>query len=61
MTTTGTHTTPIHEYVDDLTFTFESVKPPGVSCVVKVNYIPLFQKNMIYKISQINMLADLNN
>merc|ERR1711872_1169518 len=30
--TTGTHTTPIHEYIDDLTFTFEVSKSviPGL-------------------------------
>jgi len=30
LTTTGTHTTPLHRYVDDLTFTFV----PGDGCLV---------------------------
>jgi len=40
LVTKGTHTTPIHEYVDDLKFTFEN--PPsmsGVGCVVKAHSI----------------------
>ena len=38
--TTGTHTTPIHEYVDDLTFTFE-VEPgeEEVNCSIKVIFL----------------------
>merc|ERR1711953_84604 len=40
LVTTGTHTTPIHEYVDDLTFTFEvSQSRADVKCVVKANSI----------------------
>ena len=41
MVTTGTHTTPIHEYIDDLTFTFEVSQSTSedVKCVVKVLYL----------------------
>jgi len=41
LVTTGTHTTPIHEYIDDLTFTFEVSQSisEDVKCVVKANSI----------------------
>ena len=35
MVTLGTHTTPIHRYVDDLTFTFIS----GDGCLVDVSFV----------------------
>ena len=41
LVTTGTHTTPIHEYIDDLTFTFEVSQSTSedVKCVVKVLHL----------------------
>jgi len=35
MVTSGTHTTPIHRYIDDLTFTFV----PGTGCLVDAHSI----------------------